>query len=44
MKRKITTSGVVLGEDVLTMVVEPHVDHSLIMGLVVVFGLLHHKL
>ncbi|XP_057797073.1 protein LURP-one-related 11-like [Salvia miltiorrhiza] len=44
VKRKITTSGVVLGEDVLTMVVEPHIDHSLIMGLVVVFGLMHHKL
>lgn len=44
VKRKITTSGVVLGEDVLTMVVEPRVDHSLIMGLVVVFGLIHHKL
>lgn len=44
VKRKITTSGVILGEDVLTMVVEPHIDHSLIMGLVVVFGLMHHKL
>ncbi|KAH6821162.1 hypothetical protein C2S53_019677 [Perilla frutescens var. hirtella] len=44
VKRKITTNGVVLGEDVLTMVVEPHIDHSLIMGLVVVFGLMHHKL
>ncbi|KAG6415872.1 hypothetical protein SASPL_123291 [Salvia splendens] len=36
VKRKITTSGVVLGEDVLTMVVEPHIDHSLVMGLVLV--------
>ncbi|PIN21253.1 hypothetical protein CDL12_06043 [Handroanthus impetiginosus] len=44
VKRKITTSGVVLGEDVLTMVVEPHIDHSLIMALVVVFGLTHHRL
>lgn len=44
MKRKVTASGVVLGEDVLTMVVEPNIDHSLIMGLVVVFGLMHHKL
>ncbi|KAL3825063.1 hypothetical protein ACJIZ3_021092 [Penstemon smallii] len=44
VKRKITTSGVVLDEDVLTMVVEPHIDHSLIMGLVVVFGLINHKL
>ncbi|KAG8388444.1 hypothetical protein BUALT_Bualt02G0126500 [Buddleja alternifolia] len=44
VKRKITTSGVALGEDVLTMVVEPHIDHSLIMGLVVVLGLINHKL
>ncbi|KAK4479199.1 hypothetical protein RD792_014710 [Penstemon davidsonii] len=44
VKRKITTSGVVLDEDVLTMVVEPHIDHSLIMGLVVVFGLINHKM
>ncbi|KAG6418384.1 hypothetical protein SASPL_120588 [Salvia splendens] len=36
VKRKITRSGVVLGEDVLTMVVEPHIDHSLVMGLVLV--------
>ncbi|KAL8537849.1 hypothetical protein ACS0TY_012835 [Phlomoides rotata] len=44
VKRKTTKSGVVLGEDVLTMVVEPHIDHSLIMGLVVVLGLIHNKL
>ncbi|KAL0429956.1 UNVERIFIED_CONTAM: protein LURP-one-related 2 [Sesamum radiatum] len=44
VKRKISKSGVVLGEDVLTMVVEPNIDHSLIMGLVVVFGLINHKL
>ncbi|PIN06715.1 hypothetical protein CDL12_20727 [Handroanthus impetiginosus] len=44
VKRKITPSGVVLGEEVLKMVVEPNVDHSLIVGLVVVFGLIHHKL
>lgn len=44
VKRKTTKSGVVLGEDVLTMVVEPHIDHSLIVALVVVLGLIHHKL
>ncbi|KAL0463770.1 UNVERIFIED_CONTAM: protein LURP-one-related 2 [Sesamum latifolium] len=44
VKRKISESGIVLGEDVLTMVVEPNIDHSLIMGLVVVFGLINHKL
>ncbi|XP_075505277.1 protein LURP-one-related 11-like [Primulina tabacum] len=44
VKRKITNSGVVLGEDVLTMVVEPYEDHCLIMGLVVVFGLILRKM
>ncbi|CAI9757736.1 unnamed protein product [Fraxinus pennsylvanica] len=44
VKRKITTSGVILGEDVWTMVVEPYMDHSLVMGLLVVFGLVNHKL
>ncbi|MBA0623157.1 hypothetical protein Godav_008639, partial [Gossypium davidsonii] len=29
VKRKQSKSGVSLGEDVLTMVVEPHIDHSL---------------
>ncbi|KAL2493349.1 Protein LURP-one-related 11 [Abeliophyllum distichum] len=44
VKRKITTSGVIIGEDVLTMVVEPYMDHSLVMGLLVVFGLINHNL
>ncbi|CAA3012447.1 LURP-one-related 11-like [Olea europaea subsp. europaea] len=44
VKRKITTSGVILGEDVLTMVVEPYMDHSLVMGLLLVFGLINNKL
>lgn len=42
VKRKQTTNGVVLGEDVLSLVVEPSVDHLLIMGLVVVCGLINH--
>jgi hypothetical protein len=33
-----------LGEDVLTLVVEPNVDHSLIMGLLVVHGLINHSM
>lgn len=41
VKRKQTKSGVSLGEDVLTMVVEPHIDHSLVMGLVVVYSLIN---
>lgn len=43
-KKRGGIRGVVLGEDVLTMVVEAHIDHSVIVGLVVVFGLMHHKL
>ncbi|KAJ6943455.1 protein LURP-one-related 2-like [Populus alba x Populus x berolinensis] len=43
-KRKQSPSGVLLGDDVLTLVVEPHVDHSFIIGLVTVYGLMHHKL
>ncbi|KAG4146220.1 hypothetical protein ERO13_D05G143525v2, partial [Gossypium hirsutum] len=41
VKRKQSKSGVSLGEDVLTMVVEPHVDQSLVMGLVVVYSLIN---
>ncbi|KAJ0048591.1 hypothetical protein Pint_15174 [Pistacia integerrima] len=37
-------AGVVLGEDVLSLVVEPHVDHSLMMALVTVYGLMHYRL
>ncbi|WCJ39305.1 hypothetical protein M5689_020303 [Euphorbia peplus] len=40
VKRKKSVSGVALGEDVLTMVVEPSTDHSLVMGLVVVYNLI----
>ncbi|PRQ51736.1 putative tubby-like domain-containing protein [Rosa chinensis] len=44
VKRKQSTCGVVLGEDVLTLVVEPFMDHSLIVGLLVVYGLINRKL
>ncbi|KAM1188633.1 hypothetical protein ACFX13_025227 [Malus domestica] len=44
VKRKQSTCGVVLGEDVLTVVVEPLVDHSLIVGLLVVCGLINRKM
>ncbi|XP_065867594.1 protein LURP-one-related 11-like [Euphorbia lathyris] len=40
VKRKQSENGVVLGEDVLTMVVEPSMDHSLIMALLVVYNLI----
>uniref|UniRef100_A0A0E0CCK8 Protein LURP-one-related 11 n=1 Tax=Oryza meridionalis TaxID=40149 RepID=A0A0E0CCK8_9ORYZ len=38
--RKQTASGVVLGEDVLTLTVGPDADHLLVLGLVVVCGLI----
>ncbi|KAJ8774269.1 hypothetical protein K2173_009700 [Erythroxylum novogranatense] len=44
VKRKESRSGVALGKDVLTMVVEACVDHSLIMGLVIVNGLISSKM
>ncbi|KAL6840451.1 hypothetical protein ACP4OV_030261 [Aristida adscensionis] len=40
MKRKQTTTGVVLGEDVLSLTVGPTDDQLLVVGLVVVCGLL----
>ncbi|WVZ67544.1 hypothetical protein U9M48_016602 [Paspalum notatum var. saurae] len=40
MKRKQTESGVVLGEDVLSLTVGPAADRLLVVGLVVVCGLL----
>ncbi|TKW18686.1 hypothetical protein SEVIR_5G447500v4 [Setaria viridis] len=42
--RKQTASGVVLGEDVLTLTVGPEVDHLLVLGLVVVCGLINRRL
>ncbi|PON63116.1 LURP1-related protein domain containing protein [Parasponia andersonii] len=41
VKRKQSRCGVLLGDDVLTMVVEPFVDHCLIMGLFVVYSLIN---
>ncbi|KAE8808262.1 protein LURP-one-related 11-like [Hordeum vulgare] len=44
VKRKVTAGGVALGEDVLALVVEPGVDDSLIMGLVLVYGLMNRTM
>lgn len=41
LKRKEARSGVVFGEDVLSMEVKPCVDLSLVMGLLVVYGLIN---
>ncbi|KAK9131542.1 hypothetical protein Sjap_012029 [Stephania japonica] len=44
VKQKQTSSGVGLGDDVLTLVVEPNVDHLLVVGLLIVCGLIKRKL
>ncbi|XP_027084172.1 protein LURP-one-related 11 [Coffea arabica] len=44
VKQKQSSSGVNFGEDVLSLVVEPQVDHSLVMALVIVYELINHKL
>ena len=43
-KKRSNVNGLDFGEDVLTMVVEPQVDHSFIMGIVIAYGLLKSKL
>ncbi|XP_059661759.1 protein LURP-one-related 4-like [Cornus florida] len=44
VKQKESTSGVLLGDDVLTLVVEPQRDHSLVMALMTVYGLINQKM
>ncbi|CAK7335513.1 unnamed protein product [Dovyalis caffra] len=44
VKQKQLSSGITLGNDVLTLAVEPHVDHSLIMAIVTVYGLINYTL
>ncbi|KAL7182998.1 hypothetical protein ACSBR1_041647 [Camellia fascicularis] len=44
VKQKQSSSGVMLGNDVLSLVVEPHVHHLLIIALVAVCGLINHKM
>ncbi|XP_010244534.1 PREDICTED: protein LURP-one-related 2-like [Nelumbo nucifera] len=41
---KKAPSGELLGDDVLTLVVEPFVDHSLVMGLVTVYNMIKRKI
>ncbi|GAY39100.1 hypothetical protein CUMW_041790 [Citrus unshiu] len=43
-KQSRSGSGVLLGDDVLTLSVQPHVDRSFIMALVTVYGLMNHLL
>ncbi|KAL3652656.1 hypothetical protein CASFOL_002337 [Castilleja foliolosa] len=42
--QKQSSEGVSLGEDVLTLMVEPKADQSLVMALVTVYGLINNKL
>ncbi|KAL5197318.1 hypothetical protein ABZP36_000830 [Zizania latifolia] len=44
VKRKLSAGGVALGDDVLTLTVEANVDHTLIMGMVLVYGLMNHTM
>ncbi|KAF2313273.1 hypothetical protein GH714_010101 [Hevea brasiliensis] len=44
VKQKQLSSGIALGYDVLTMIVEPHIDHCLIMAIVTVYGLINYKM
>ncbi|XP_062119557.1 protein LURP-one-related 4-like [Humulus lupulus] len=43
-KRKQSSTGVILGDDVLNLVIEASVDHSLVMALVTVYGLMQKKM
>ncbi|XP_042043618.1 protein LURP-one-related 4-like [Salvia splendens] len=42
--QKQSSQGVNLGDDVLRLTVEAHVDHSLVMALVTLYGLINNKL
>ncbi|XP_057549251.1 protein LURP-one-related 11-like [Amaranthus tricolor] len=42
--RKQSFGGVVLGNDVLTLVIEPNIDPSLIMGVMVAYNLINSKM
>ncbi|KAK3034590.1 hypothetical protein RJ639_033836 [Escallonia herrerae] len=44
VKEKQSSSGISLGDDVLTLVVEPQMDLSLVMALVTVYALIKHRL
>jgi hypothetical protein len=43
-KRKQSSSGVLLGDDVVALEVVPHIDHSLIIALVIVYGLIQRRM
>jgi len=43
-KQKHSSSGVILGSDVLTLDVEGGIDHSLVIAFVIVFGLISGRM
>ncbi|KAK4400769.1 protein LURP-one-related 11 [Sesamum angolense] len=44
MQKQSQAGGVPLGDDVLSLIVESQMDQSLIMALVIVYGMINHKL
>ncbi|KAL0371765.1 UNVERIFIED_CONTAM: protein LURP-one-related 2 [Sesamum calycinum] len=44
MQKQSLTGGVSLGDDVLSLTVEPQIDQSLIMALLIVYGMINRKL
>ncbi|XP_057525438.1 protein LURP-one-related 11-like [Amaranthus tricolor] len=44
VKRKQSKQGVLLGDDVLSLEIEPNLDHSFIISLVIIHGLMSHKM
>ncbi|CAO2819911.1 unnamed protein product [Amaranthus hypochondriacus] len=44
VKRKQSKEGIMLGDDVLSLEIEPNLDNSFIISLVVVHGLISHKI
>lgn len=44
IKQKQTTTGIDLGSDVFTLTVQPHIDRSLIMAIVMVNGLINNQI
>lgn len=44
IKQKQTTTGINLGNDVFTLTVQPHIDHTLIVAIVMVYGLINNQI
>ncbi|XP_022773123.1 protein LURP-one-related 4-like [Durio zibethinus] len=44
VKQRQLSSGMVLGDDVLTLEAEPSINHSLVVALVTVYGLINRRL